>query len=800
MLPEIRYAVRLMLRSPGFTLVAVATLAIAIGASTAIFTLVNAVLLRPLPYREPDRLVVVWERNAARNSHRNVVASSNFLRWREQARVFEGMAALATDSVTLAGQGEPEALRIQWVSAALFRLLGVGTVRGRTFLEEEDRPKPDRLLISHRLWQRKFGGDEAVVGRAVQIDGQPWTIVGVLPPEFSILDREVDLWRPLGLSPAAWQPRGRGLRVVARVAEGVSFEKAQSEMETVAARLRAEFPDFNAGWSVNVVPLAEQLTGSVRPALLVLLGAVGCLVLIGAANIASLLLMRATFRQREMAVRAALGASQGRLLRQLIVESVALALVGGAAGLLLAVWATDLLAGVAIRQLALPSTATIAIDRLVLSFALVVSALTGLLFGAVPALAASRPQLVETLKGASRSIAGSRHARARQLFVVGEVALAFVLLAGAGLMVRSLDRLLRTDPGFRPDRVLTLQVGLPASRYPEDHQRVAFFKTLAENLERHPSVEAAGAISFLPMTGLASRTRFWITDRPEPPAAEKPSTEVRVVSHQYFKAMGIRLLRGRLFDEREAAGSPRVLIVNETLARQYWPDEDPIGKRLSISWDEVPFDTVVGVVGDVKHDALDGAPSPMIYWPHTRVDYPGMGIVVKTTGDPLALAGAAVSEVRALDRDQSVSGIRSLDDILSQSTARRRLIMRLLAVFAAIALLLAGLGIYGVVAYTMTERRYELGVRVALGAEPRRLVAGMVGQGLALAGTGMVAGLLGAMAATRYLASLLYGVGATDPATFVAIATLGAGVAALASYLPARRALRLDPMIALRNE
>jgi putative ABC transport system permease protein len=800
MLTEIRYAVRLMLRSPGFTLVTIVTLAIGIGASTAIFTLVNAALLRPLPYREPDRLVGVWERNVARGRDRNVVAASNFLRWRERSRTFAGMAAVATDSVTLAGQGEPEALRIQEVSAALFRVLGVEAATGRTFLDEEDRPEPDRLLISHRLWQRKFGADEAVLGRAVQIDGDPWTIVGVMPPEFSILDRDVDLWRPLGLSAAAWEPQGRSLRVVARIGDGVSLEEAQSEMEALAAALTQEFPDFNAGWSVTVVPLAEQVAGSVRPALLVLLGAVACLVLIGAANIASLLLTRATGRQREFAVRSALGASQRRLVRQLLVESLVLALAGGGAGLLVAVWATDILARVASEQLALPSTATIGVDGRVLVFALAVSGLTGLVFGMVPALAASRPQLVDTLKEAGRSSSGSRTARARKLFVVVEVALAFVLLAGAGLMIRSLNSLLRTDPGFRADQVLTMRVVLPSSQYPEEHRRVAFFQSLAENLERHPAFEAAGAVSFLPMTGLASRTRFWITDRPEPPAAEKPGTEVRVVSHQYFKAMGIPLVRGRLFDQREAQEAPRVLIVNETLARQYWPDEDPIGKRISISWDEVPFDTIVGVVGDVKHDALDGAPTPMVYWPHTRVGYTGMTVVMKTAGDPMALAGTAVGEVRALDRNQSVSGVRAMDEVLARSMARRRLIMRLLAGFAGVALLLAGLGIYGVMAYAMTERRYELGVRIALGAEPKRLIAMVVRQGLALAAVGIAAGLVTAAAVTRFLGSLLFDVSATDPLTFGAIGVLAAGVAILASYLPARRALRLDPMIALRSE
>jgi putative ABC transport system permease protein len=594
---------------------------------------------------------------------------------------------------------------------------------------------------------------------------------------------------------------GRYLRAVARLKPGVGLSQARAEMELIAGRLEQSYRDFNAGWGANVFLLQEEVVGDIRPALLVLLGAVGFVLLIACANVANLLLARAATRQKELALRTALGASRGRLIRQLLNESLLLGVIGGTAGLFLAYWAIELL--IKFNPGNIPRLEEVALDGRVLAFTLAVSVLTGLIFGAVPAFQASKPDLNESLKEGGRSSAGGAgHRRVRSIFVVSEVALALVLLVGAGLMIRSFIKLSQVDPGFNPDNLLTARVLLPGSKYGDNPKRAAFFQQAVERIETIPGVQAAGAISWLPLVGLGSATSFWVDGRPEPPPGEKPVTDVRVITPGFFAAMGIPLIKGRIFDEHDTAQSPRVLIINETLAREFFPDEDPIGKRLIISWDRPALpDEIIGVVGDVRLTGVDGQVRPAIYWPHARQSsYSAMAFAVRTTSDPLAVAGSFVSEIRAIDPEQPVADIRTMEEVVSTSISRPRFNMLLLGLFAGVALVLSAVGIYGVMAYSVNQRTHEIGIRMALGARSTDVLRLIVGQGMVLALAGVAVGLAGAFFLTGLMASLLFGVTATDPWTFAGISLLLAGVAFLACYIPARRATKVDPMVALRYE
>jgi putative ABC transport system permease protein len=713
--------------------------------------------------------------------------------------VFEDLAAVTiTYSVTVTGNGDPEELQAQSISAELFHILGVQPAFGRGFTAAENVPGTRSIVISDRLWKRRFGGDRAILEKPVVSQGTPYTIVGVMPPGFSLLDKSVDVWLPIGFTAQSRIPRGRSLTVVGRLKPGITAERAQLDMTQVSAQLTQMFPDFNTGWTSRVVPLREQLTGDVRPALLVLAGAVAFVLLIACANVANLLLARAGARQRELAVRAALGAARARLIRQLLAESVVLSAIGGVCGLLLAWWALGFLRAVVAERLPIQRLELVGIDTSVLLFTVVASLLCGLVFGVVPALTASGTSLTDSLKEGGRSGSGSRGNRMRGAFVVVEVALALVLLVGAGLLLRSFLRLLDQHPGFDSTRIVTMRQSLPGARYGAD-QRGQFLTRFFQQVDALPGVEASGAISFLPLTGLGAATRMDIVGQPKPPTGQEPVTDVRVITHDYLGTMRVPLLKGRLFNEHDAADAKGRVVINETMARRHWPNEDPIGRRVRIAWDDLE-DEVIGVVGDVKHSGLDAEPRAMTYWPYARNAYGTMTVTVRTAGDTGRVVNSIVGLVRQLDPELVVANVKTMDEVVSNSVAQRRLTMLLLTVFAATALLLAAVGIYGVIAYSVTQRTQEIGIRMALGAQRTDVLRMVVRQALLLAVAGIVIGGAGALLLTRLMEGLLFQVKPGDPVTFAVVSGVLAAVALLASYIPGRRATRVDPVIALRAE
>jgi putative ABC transport system permease protein len=795
---DLQYGVRLLLRAPMFALIAIAALAIGIGANTAIFSVINTLLLQPLPYRDADRLAVIWEHNLPRDRKSNVVAPANFLHWRDLNQVFEDIAAVTiTYSITVTG-GDPEELQTQSVTANVFPVLGVEAALGRTFTNEEDAPGAGVAVISDRLWKRRFAGDPSILNQAIVADGTPYTVVGVMPRGFSFLDKTVDIWLPIGLTAKSRTPRGRSLMVVGRLKPAMTIERAQSDMTRVAGELTRMFPAFNAGWTARVVGLRDQLTGDVKPALIVLAGAVAFVLLIACANIANLLLARATSRQRELAVRVALGASRARLVRQLLAESFVLSVGGGLSGLLLAWWTVGFLRSVVAARLSVQRLEVVAIDGWVLSFTLGASLLSGVLFGIVPALTGAGSRLNESLKEGGRTGSGARGNRARAAFVVVEVALALVLLVAAGLLLRSFRHLLDVDPGFDPARTVTMRVSLPDSRYGGDG-RAQFFTRFFEQVDALPGVETSGAVSFLPLTGLGAATSMQIIGQPKPPAGQEPVADVRVMTHSYLEAMGVPLLKGRLFNESDAADAKGRVVINETMARRHWPHDDPIGKRVLIAWDGIE-DEIIGVVGDVKHASLDAQTRAMTYWPYRRNPYGTMTIAVRTSGQATQIGNAIGTIVRQMDPDVAVAGVRTMEDVVASSVEQRRITMLLLSIFAGAALILAAVGIYGVIAYSVTQRSQEIGIRIALGAQRADVVRMIVRQGLTLVVAGIIVGTSGAFLVTRLMTGLLFQTEPTDPATFLSVAFILTLIAVAASYIPGRRATRVDPVVALRAE
>jgi putative ABC transport system permease protein len=806
---DLRYGARQLARSPGFTAVAVLTLALGIGANTAIFSVVHSLLIEPLPYKDPDRLVVVWEHNRPRGRLTNTISPANFLDWRDQNTVFEEMGAFAGVRANLTGVDDPEELPVQLVSVNLFPLLGVQAAHGRVFLPEEGVQGQNRVvLLSDALWRRRFHADAGILGKSLTLNNESYTVVGILPPNFQLFLRA----GPLVTTPAeAWTPfafteqhrirSGRFMASLARLKPGTSLAQAQAEMHAIAARLEEQHPDFNTGWGVNVVPLQEQLVGDLRLSLLVLMSAVGFVLLIACANVASLLLSRAVTRQHEVAIRTALGAGRRRILQQLLTESLLLGAVAGTVGLLLAYWGVDVLKAMSPRELE-TLMRRVAIDGWVLGFTVVVSLVTALIFGTVPAFATLRGNVGESLKEGVRG-GGSlaRSGRMRRLLVVSELALALVLLISAGLLIKSFVRLQSVPAGFNPENVLTLRIQLSSGRYNDRALRTAFFRDLLTRIRTLPGVQSVGAVAFLPLDGLGSATSFSVVGQPPPPPGQEPVCDVRVVHPGYFATMGIPLLRGRNFNSSEEVQSANVVLINETLAQQMFPGEDPIGKKLVIEMsDENPPDEIIGVVGDVKHYGLDTEVRPMTYWPHPRFPYPFLSVVVRTQGDPLQLVGAVRHEVQAMDPAQPIADVRPMEQLVANSVARPRFNMLLLGIFAAVALVLAAVGIYGVMAHSVVQRTHEIGIRLALGARPKDVVRLVVGSGLALAVGGVALGLAGAFALTRLLASLLFATQPTDPVTFVSVVGVLLAVALVACWVPARRAARVDPMVALRYE
>jgi putative ABC transport system permease protein len=804
---DLRYGIRMLAQKPGFTVAAVLALALGIGANSAIFSVVNAVLLRSLPYKEPNHLIMV-QSTKRQDSRRSGSASYlDFVDWKNQNQVFDDMAAFRDKGYTVTGADEPERIDGARVSAGFFPLLGVEAHLGRGFLPEDDKPKGERVVvISHGLWQRRFGGDPNIIGQSLTLDGNSHTVVGVLPAGFNfpINIEKADVWSPLALDGQITEQRGAHyLKVIARLKPGVSLGAARAEMETIASRLEQQYPEENTDRVVALYSLYDQLVGSIRPALLVLLAAVGFVLLIACSNVANLLLARAAARQKEIAIRMALGASRGRIVRQLITESLILAAVGGGAGLLLALWGVESL--IALSPANLPRLSGVGVDGWVLGFTFLVSIMTGIIFGLAPALKASKPDLNTALKEGGRgSTEGFSGRRLRNLLVITEMALALMLLISAGLLIRSFVRLQQVNAGFDAKNVLTMQVELPESRYKQGVQISAFFEQTLERIKALPGVESAGGVSVLPLSGNNMRTSFVVENRPAPTPGQEPLAQLRAVTPGYFRTLRIPLLRGEEFTENYKKGSPGRIIINETMARRFWPDEDPIGQRISIGMgsddDEPTSWEIVGVIGDVRHAALDVEPAPEMFVPHSQQSWPFLTLVVRSSSDPMALAEHVRGQILAVDKDQPVANIRSMESMVSASIAQPRFYLLLLAIFAALALILAAVGIYGVLSYSVTQRKHEIGIRMALGAKPVDVIRLVVGQGMVLALIGVAIGLIGAFVFTRLMSSMLYGVSATDPVSFAALALLLSAVALLASYIPARRATKVDPMVALRYE
>lgn len=803
LLKDLRYGARVLVKSPGFTAVAVIALALGIGANSAIFSTVNAVLLRPLPYSDPDRLVEIWEHRPLQNRERTVVSPAEFIAWREQAQSFEQMAAINYVLHNLIGNGEPEQIQSVQVSASFFPMLGVKPSAGRVFLEEEDQPDHNRVaIISYGLWQRRFAGDPDLINQQINLDGNKFTVVGIMPRDFQF-PQLIDLWEPIAFTPDARTNSGNHfLEIFGRVKPGVSIKQAQAEMTAIASGIEQAFPERNTGHQIRLVSLHEQIVGDSRTALLVLLGAVAFVLLIACANVANLLLARAAARHKEMAIRAALGASRWRIIRQLLAESLLLSAAGGALGLLLAWWGVDLL--VALSPEGTPRLDEIKLDSAVFIFTLLISLATGVLFGLTPALQSSRPDLNEVLKEGSRgSTEGARQGRVRSLLVVFEVALTLVLMVGAGLMLKSFYRLSQVDPGFNASNLMTMEINLPNAKYPKQPQVLAFYDRLIQQVETVPEVQAAAAVNVLPLSGSNSSSTFTIEGQPPAPPGERPNADRRNITNAYFRAMGMSVLQGRAFTANDTEKSTPVAIINETMARRFWPGQDVLGKRFKVGAPDRnnnPWLEIVGVVADIKHAGLDEEARQEMYLPITQSPARGMILVARTSTDPLDMASVLRNQVLAVDPDQPVGSVASMEQLRSRSLAPRRFSMLLLAVFAAVAIILATVGIYGVISYSVVQRTHEIGIRMALGAQTSDVLKQIIGKGMILVLIGVAVGITAAIGLTHLISKLLYGVSPTDATTYLVISLALAGVALGACFVPARRAARVDPLIALKYE
>ncbi len=804
LLHDLRYAARLQRKNPGFTIVAVIALALGIGANTAIFSVVNTVLLRPLPYKDPERLVMVWEDASRHGYPRDTPAAGNYVDWRDQNQVFEGMAAIADTSFNLTGSGEPERLEGRRVSVNLFPLLGVEPQIGRVFTAAEDQPGAQRVvLLSYGLWQRRFGGDPNIAGQSLTLNGESYVVVGVMPARFQFPSSDDQAWVPIAFTQQEMANRGRHyLEVLARLKPGVSLDQAQSEMSTIAARLQQQYPQFNAELGAVVQPLQEHLVGDIKPALLILLGAVGLVLLIACANVANLLLARAAVRQKEIAVRVALGARRWRLIRQFLTESVLLSTVGGLVGLAIAYGGLVLLRAFIPENIS--QAREISMDLKVLGFTFLVSVATGVIFGLAPAIQAARFNQIETLKEGGRDAAtGGGGKRLRGLLVTAEVAISLVLLIGAGLLINSFLRLRNVDPGFRADNLLTMRIVLPKPRYEQFERRSAFYTDLVQRVQSLAGVRSAAITTNLPLYRQGNSISISVEGQPAPPPGQERIVVTRIISPGYFDTMSIPLLRGRNVTEQDTETTPNVVVISETMARRYWPGEDAVGKRIAAGRVTSPEDwiQVVGVVKDVRQFELNAEPKPQMYLSYRQAGFfEPRDLVVKTDVDPSSLAATVRKAVWEIDKDQPVSNIQTMEEILADSIARQRFSMLLLAIFAGVALVLAGVGIYGVMSYSVAQRTHEIGIRMALGAQTGAVLKLAVGYGMKLVIAGIVIGLIAAFALTRVMATLLFGVTATDPTTFTLISVLLIAVAAVASYVPARRATRVNPIIALRYE
>ena len=798
---EVGLVLRAATRRPGVAVAAIATLAVGIGGSAAIFSVVNAVLLRPLPYRDAGGLVAIFAHETRRGEPRNPTSPADFVEWKKSSRTLDLMTAAHPWSPVLTGRGRPEELPALKATPSLFDLLGVEPALGRVFHTADEQPQ---VVLSHALWQRRFGGDPGIVGQWLALDGRSYLIAGVMPPGFRFPPfwaTDAELWAPLVFDAAEEGRHRRFLRVFARLRPGKSLEEARSELDVVARRLQAEWREENAGVAVNVEPLREPVVGGVRPALLTLAGAVAFVLLIAGANVTSLLLAQGLSRTRELAIRGALGASRGRLVRQRIGESLVLGLAGGLGGLALA------RGGVAILRTlgpeGLPRLQEIAVDGRVVVFTLALALATGLLVGLLPALRASRTDLVDSLKQGDRGSSGPARHRAHDVLVVGEVALAVVLLVGAGLLMKSFLRLQRPQPGFRADGLLTVTLSLSGSPWAESARRPAFFREIVVRVRSLPAVEGAGLVNHLPIAGDTWRSPLTVEGQAPPAPGDLAVAVLRTVSPDYLATMGIPLLRGRFFEDRDGPDSTRVVLVNQALVRRCLSEVDPLGARVRMGADaDSPWLTVVGVIGDARQGSLTEPVTPELIFPYAQDPvgwYNGTTLVVRTAKAPRAMADLVQAQIVAAGPELPITAVRTMPEILAEAVAQDRLNTLLLGVLAGVALLLAAVGIYGVTAYTVGRRVHEIGVRMALGARATAVFATVIGQGLRLSLLGAGLGLAGALGLSRLLAGLSHDVSATDPWTFAAVISLLVGVSALASFLPARRAAGVDPLVALRD-
>jgi putative ABC transport system permease protein len=803
---DLRYGARMLFKNPGFTLIAVLSLALGIGANTALFSVVNAVLLRPLPFHEPDRLAMIWEDASFISFPQDTPAPGNFADWKAQTQTFADLAARGNRSFNLTGDGEPEKIQAYEITANFFPLLGVKPALGRNFSAEEDQPGANKVaIISNSLWQNRYGGDASILNRSIVLNDEKYTVIGVMPANFQFGESYIKLWTPIAFTPQELANHGdHYLNVVGRLKPGVTLEQANADIKAIMKRIAAQRPDVSGQLGANVISLHEQVAGKMRRSLWLLLGAVGMVLLIACANIAGLLLSRAAARQKEIAVRAALGAGRFRIVRQLLTESVVLAGVGGVLGVLLASWSFALLKRLVPSEM--EASTALEMDARVLGFALLASLIAGVLFGLVPALQASRLDLTAALKqSAGRSGFGRGHRRLRQAFVVGEIAMALVLLVGAGLLIQTLSKLHGQYADFRAESLLTIRTVLPENKYREQPKRVAFYDHVLERVQALPGVASAGYSTTVPLEWAGGANGITIEGRQATPNVSWNANH-RQISAAYLQTMGVALRGGRYFTEQDTAETQPVAIINETMARQYWPNEIAIGKRFKNGPVDSrhPWLEIVGVVADVRQMSVDKPSKAEMYFPYRQIRshafYAPRDLVIRATVEPTGLVAAVRNAVQAVDPNQPLSNIRTMDAVFGEHTQMRQMGMLLLTTFAALALLLAMLGIYGVLSYFVTQHTQEIGVRLALGADGSTIFRMVLKRGLTLAAIGVAIGLAASLALARLLQSLLFEVSPADPTTYAAVAALLVVISAFACALPARRATKVDPMIALRCE
>ncbi len=803
-LQDVRYAVRMLLRTRGFTTVAVLTLALGIGANTALFSIVYAVLLKPLPFEQAEDLAMLWSKTG--RGRGGATSPADFLDYRKMNTVFEDLAAMDNMRAALTGRGEPVIIRGARVSAGFFRIMRVRPERGRTFTADEDREgAPHVIVLSHAVWQERFDADPRIVGRTITVNGNAYTVTGILPASFDfprlITNRRTEFWVPIAFDAARAERGAHFLSVIGRLKPGGTLAAAQAQMDTIASRLQQQYPDTNTNWVVNLFSLHDEVVSEARPALFMLTGAVAFVLLIACANVANLLLARATSRAKELAVRSALGAGARRLLRQLLTESLVLSMAGAFVGVLMAAWGLEFAKSITSEWL--PRSWEIAINAPVLLFTVAAALVTGIIFGLAPGLHVTRSELNDTLKSGGRATGTAGQQRLRTAFVIAEVALAFVLLIGAGLLIRSFQQLQSVRPGFEPQSTITAVVSLPDARYARLTSQAAFVGQLLSRVRSIRDVRSAALASFVPFDGKETLLTFEVEGEPASRPADRRLAQWRVVSDGFFATMGVPVVRGRTFTSRDSESAPRVAVISTSLAHSFFRSKDPIGRRITLddlTDPKAEWFTVVGIVEDVRYRSLDTAPRPLLYYPASQQQFPEFTLVARTAGDPMGVVPTVRAMVRSLDPAMPLQDVRTMRDVVSSSIAGARFRTSLLVTLALIALVLAAVGVYGVMAYSVEQRTQEMGLRMALGASPRDVLRLVTGHGIRLAVAGIALGAVAAWGLTRVLASVLFGVTPTDPLTFGTIAVLLAAVASLASYIPARRATKADPMLVLRAE